>query len=126
MKREIKFRAWSKLLNCMSEVMEIDFEHDAIRCVPGHLPKNKLSDCVLLQSTGLKDRNGKEIYERDIVIARERHNLTREETVSVTWDESLAGFAPFANYDRDCDIYTGAEVSEVIGNIYQNPELLNK
>lgn len=52
----------------MSEVLELDFQHDAIRCVPGHLPKNHLSDVILEQFTGLLDKNGKEIYENDKVV----------------------------------------------------------
>jgi uncharacterized phage protein (TIGR01671 family) len=123
--REIKFRAWNKKLKCMSVVLELDFQHDAIRCVPGHLPKNKISDCVLMQYTGLKDKNGKGIYEGDVVnefrISRsfpEGRNIQH----LIKWDDNMTlddsygmtavGFCMF-----------GGEL-EIIGNIYENPDLI--
>lgn len=84
-------------------------------------------DCVLMQSTGLFDKNGKEIYEGDIVKYKVDCNTFTEE---VAYDKNYAGFGVM---DADADIiftfgelFADIDISslEVIGNIYKNPELL--
>lgn len=72
----------------------------------------KQSDHVftIMQFTGLHDRNGKEIYEGDILFQDDYRHL--KPIFSVSWDEEEAGFFPFT---------TGYKI---IGNIYENPELL--
>lgn len=44
--------------------------------------------------------------------------------INVEWIDELTGFDPFANYDCDCGVYIDASECEVIGNIFDNPELL--
>jgi uncharacterized phage protein (TIGR01671 family) len=130
--REIKFRAGSKGLRCMSEVLELDFQHNAIRCIPGHLPKNKMSDCILMQYTGLKDKNGKEIYEGDIVKFRTENiylfgyvdwHYLGHFVLSVKVSEQLSNDIWF---DRVNHLSDGHNGMEIIGNIHENPELLKK
>ena len=65
-------------------------------------------------STSLKDKNGKEIYEGDIV-------KTQDETGPVCFEEGL-----FAVNHKSLDWLFGNNNQEVIGNIYENPELLEK
>ena len=87
------------------------------------------SDFILMQSTGLKDKNGKEIYEGDIVKYEAGCNTVTEEVV---YDKNLAGFGvkdadaviifTFGELAEDVDLHS----LEVIGNIYQNPELLGE
>ena len=76
------------------------------------------------QSTGLKDRHGTEIYESDVVL----DYYDGDDAFIVKWDEDTASFiltgtdniaaVSFDNFDPDIDL-------EVIGNIHENPELLD-
>lgn len=71
------------------------------------------------QYTGFNDRCGKEIYENDIVYVS-----GEDENAIIEWDEETARFTiHFDGWIADFDNYYGKE-SEVIGNIYNNPELL--
>ena len=84
---------------------------------------NKMQDGKILLYTGLKDADGKEIYEGDFV---EAGGLTHK----VEYAEEYAGFLPFVN-DGGCgccsDISTYfPHECKVIGNIYENPKLLKE
>jgi len=67
------------------------------------------------QYTGLKDKNGKKIFEGDIV--KSKYGVFKSK---VEWNDSFCGFFPFCN--NDTGIF--ADECEVIGNIYENKELL--
>ncbi|MBQ2299462.1 MAG: hypothetical protein II278_08835 [Bacteroidaceae bacterium] len=82
------------------------------------------------QYTGLTDKNGKKIFEGDIVDASAAwwdaagpagHDSP---IILVEWNDGLCGFEPFANYDCDCGVYISSSECEIIGNIHDNPELL--
>ena len=80
----------------------------------------KLENNILMQCTGLKDKNGKLIYEGDRVYID-----CEDETAIIKWSDDLARFtihfedeAVFADFDN----YYSKEL-EVIGNIYENSEL---
>ena len=82
------------------------------------------------QYTGLTDKNGKKIFEGDIVDMGDNWwdafgpaGHDSQKTI-VHWSEEHCGFDPFANYDCDCGVYIQAERCTVIGNIHDNPELL--
>jgi uncharacterized phage protein (TIGR01671 family) len=127
--REIKFRAWDKYDSRMFEVDTIDFKSGALteRTKPGistpHLPE----DCTLMQYTGLKDKNGKEIFEGDIFNCI-YHQDGHTDKYEVVYHPRWTGF--FLRRIGECS-QTGVHQTvsdvaryEVIGNIHENPELL--
>ena len=108
--REIKFRAWDKLAKSMYQVQSLTTYKgaDDILCK---------KDCEIMQYTGLKDENKKEIYEGDII-------KWGEKIFVVEWSKTGAYFkGRYTNlgYDLLCNCFRN---NEVIGNIYENPELL--
>lgn len=141
--REIKFRAWDNVENKMyfiGEEDEIVFSFESNGIVATDIRENytdefkTLHHLIYMQYIGLKDsapeeEHPMEIFESDILF-----DPVNDEYYIVTWDESYANFflknideSPgkpdydFAEYDTDvCDgLY-------VVGNIYENPELLGK
>ena len=111
--REIKFRAWDgeKMIYDMRLSAKEYIEGIRICSWPGH---------EFVQYTGLKDKNGQEIYEGDIM----RYNTVPPTHCAVFWDKGAAQFATeqeeFGVVRRDWVDKRG----EVIGNIHENPELL--
>jgi hypothetical protein len=106
--REIKFRAWdgSSMSQNAKTIQEI-----ASVGVQSRDPE-KLE---WLQYTGLKDKNGKEIYEGDVFVGEWRPNPNIIKFDNGSFRDSRSGFV-FDSYE--------ASTSVVLGNIYENPELL--
>ena len=116
--REIKFRAWDGLRMTTSGIMFGSSNGNLFSA--GEMP--------IMQYTGLKDKNGKEIYEGDVV-RKYRHSIesdlyTRVGVVEYKEDR-------FRCFGDKCQFYLNGQFSdipessyEVIGNIYENPELL--
>ena len=126
MSREIKFRAWHKVEKCMFEVFGFDVNHVYPFTTSGIVIPPTIDDVEMMQYTGLKDKNGKEIYEGDIV--KYNYNNQVYQDVYAKVEYSIAGFRLNADYISrhlsrhiriaDTDYY------EVVGNIYENPGLL--
>lgn len=126
-----RYRAWDKTLKTMYEaddIMYIDFEEKEI-CVKAlffeKASRYNFDDIVLMQSTGLKDKNGKEIFEGDILsIETDKENVK----VEVFWDDKHALFVfESKKYDEKEPLMELLEDSsypfKIIGNIHTNPEL---
>ena len=67
--REVKFRAWHKEWKTLSQVIAIDWDKGQVQLEDeiGNCDWVSLNDVVLMQYTGLKDKNGVEIYEGDTI-----------------------------------------------------------
>lgn len=125
--REIKFRAWDKDRKCFFPciVGNTDTNDDKWICPLTLGEVNGVKDwynndtCEVIQYTGLKDKNGKEIYEGDI-LAISIPNGEREQIVRVFFEN---GQFVISHYAINLLCERRLE-SEVIGNIYENPELL--
>lgn len=116
--REIKFRAWDKDSKEIISLFNIDFEHNIIN--KGSLWKS-LYSVELMQYTWLKDKNGKEIYEGDIL--KWKDSLWRLFVYPVTWCDDKSGFI-LDSENFSLWIYKKYKGFEIIGNVYENPELV--
>ena len=132
----VRYRAWDVLAEKMiDEILMISFVRkeiigkfsDGSTSVPLKFEDERNGeDVILMQSTGLKDKNGKEIFDGDVLACK-----TDDEVINLNifWDEEHALFMfeskkyneqePLAELVED-NIYP----FEIIGNIYENPELL--
>jgi len=123
MQRIIKFRAWDiknkKMISPLSPVwfeenywQDDNFEECANKC-----------DCTLMQYIGLKDKNGKEIYENDIINGGSYNGVYCYGKV-IYWKDMFC-LEPIGNFKEGiCEIYINLSHLEIIGNIYKTPELL--
>lgn len=120
--REINFRAWNKKEKFLDTAWSIDFEHGEV-CHRAH-NMSDLDDCILMQYTGLKDKNGREIYEGDITIDG-YGTVTVIENDGFQWLERVLKLRD-RHISKEILIMTKANAfrCEVIGNLYENPELL--
>jgi uncharacterized phage protein (TIGR01671 family) len=141
--RKIKFRAWDKKTKKIRSVVSIAF-HNKRRVFDyedSNLPKvvnlwgydiieqkdiclhREGNEYVLMQYTGLKDKNGKEIYEGDIVKWAKETNHTSKCTMlgpkPIIWSSEFCGF----ELNGFGLIY---KKYEIIGNIYENPDPLKE
>lgn len=121
-----KFRAWDSVekkfvehffitgngLICNMEKPTLDYT------LPTLVEKSAL---ILMQSTGLKDKNGKEIFEGDIV------KMAKDVYSEPTYYEVVrhyGGAYRLESKQHGCELWLRHNGCEVVGNIYENPELL--
>jgi len=120
--REIKFRAWDEKHKHMFIVKEFGRSENNIWCT-SKLNGYKHWNAPMMQYTSLKDKNGKEIYEGDIVRFHYKTGVYKIGTV--VWNDL------FGSWDIDCSDFVSYKslgqyksVSEVIGNIFEHKHML--
>ena len=123
--REIKFRIWVKEKKAIFEVVLINYVSKKVTYLlerVGHLLSirdAKFNDVELMQYTGLKDKNNKEIYEGDIIFlhgSKYKVIFKTEGARFVLRNDEFELEITFINNNN--------ERMEIIGNIYENPELM--
>lgn len=123
-----KFRAWLKEEYRMTDVREITFFNDEVQMISDVEGFYAYDEFKLMQFTGLKDKNDKEIYEGDIVKFSDCDDDVY--ITPVVWDKNYACFGvSFSggypiSFDYLEEFYTELKDIEVVGDIYENPELL--
>ncbi|MCD8916348.1 YopX family protein [Staphylococcus simulans] len=121
-----KFRAWDKQEQTIKKVTSICFDGNAVVSI-GIVPEGEHAikaypskDFKIMQSTGLNDIDGEEIYESDIV------RNSYGELYVVEWLDGSFVLTEFYNGGYDHYIIDSSTDYEVLGNIYEKPELLER
>ncbi|MGL9922649.1 YopX family protein [Enterococcus sp. DIV1758] len=128
-----KFRAWDKRSKEMWKVSTLHIEDEYADLFKKNIYENplndqwaKFEDIILMQSTGLKDKNGVEIFEGDIVQYRDGEYSYLGIVKRDCYQFFIDGIEPDDSYDfiDVSNTFDGTSSLEVIGNIHENPELL--
>ena len=127
-RREIKFRAWDIENEIICQVYRLEWVDGKLfaGCIPhsGNMKRVlNTEENPLIEYTGLKDKTGKEIFEGDIFSwlgheVKAGKQIRPERIEEVKWD--------FYNLHRLENLTKGNRTVEIIGNIYENPELLEE
>lgn len=132
--RKIAFRAWDKKKKVMfNKILDINFCDAGIFTVVAEYNDEEHlllgEDIILMQSTGLPDKNGKEIFEGDILDIYYSENDTADHYIGlVEWGEfpDRAGFTVTEKEKRWGHSLGLKFLCEVLGNIHEHPDLLGR
>ncbi len=135
-KREVKFRVWVEKVKRMHPVVVMEFiEKEGLSIVVWKIERISqqeepfgfgntsitLKDTILMRYTGLSDKNGREIYEGDVVKVKEFNDELGEVWFSPT------GMWLWGDKEKEVgECFMKNETYEVVGNIYENPGLLKE
>ena len=124
--RETKFRAYHKERKEMFEIASIDFEEKKAALSNGIIKLLNVDSkqFELLQYTGLKDKNGKEIYEGDILFFRDenmKYIVVWQDTAFIIKSIEIRKYLEKMCWLDDTEI-----CCEIVGNIYENKKLLEE
>lgn len=135
--REIKYRAYHKKKKCLVDVLGIDFEHNTVTLA---IETNSgeeyywwsstcyLDEVELMQYTGFTDKNGKEIYEGDIVFIKQTKvidKIPHETHREVIFHEGAFTINDTIKWNLGLYFKPDEEL-KVIGNIYRDKHLLKE
>ena len=130
--RDIKFRAWDKVSKQMLNIGLVDLEDKIVysagdeqnsqsyRPEPLHHNFLNVERLVFMQYTGILDKNGNDIYEKDIV-----KNTQTNKVYKVVWNGSSAAFELEDKENQYMSLFFANEGFgryKIIGNVYENPE----
>ena len=138
MKREIKFRAWNKEDKIMVDLQKITplALNDMMNTQLNLQGRSGLfipffKELELMQYTGLKDKNEKEIYIGDVV--QDKYDIKGNPETDTGRIDFINGCTCVTYFDLDEDeqrqyypAYNGLKYYEVIGNVHENPELIKE
>lgn len=156
MQDRFKFRAWNKLSNELKDIKSLNINHSFPACSNVIVETNSfdkikthnmpiecsvgLNNIILMQCTGLKDKTGKLIFEGDIL---QLDSFKEDNVVHICfWNKETAEYLyePIIKGDKNAPLLGIEEfaqnteymfedkndIPEIIGNIYENPELLEE
>ena len=138
--KKIKFRAWDKINKMMFkkvQVLNLRPDKNEVRVMPRNLNFKhsgviSIAHSIIMQFIGLKDKKGKEIYEDDIVsfypyeLSKQRHKKGWLIHGRIVFNDNAQFCIRYVDmFEPDGEIdYLFTKECEVIGNIYENPDLL--
>src|SRR4051794_25271579 len=127
MSRPIKFRAWTKWGMVYPDNAEVTIDVHASSAWKDAADDEAI---ILMQYTGLQDKNGREIYEGDVIASTPPNISFHGRPMAVRWSERCCAFlivtpklTPKGHDTETLVVHVDMQYIEVIGNIYMNPEL---
>lgn len=128
--KNVKFKAFIKDENKVVDVKELSFKYDEVVYESGRYTEvRRFKDVELMQLTGLKDKKGTEIYEGYIVELKYPYDKRIKTRGVIVCNDDKACFGiNMKETTEQYELYriTAENYLTVIGNIYENPELLEE